>query len=60
MRADVAEDLGYAEPGDLVVAATSEHVEDVCKAVDIKKSMLEKMFVLEGGNGKADSVSRYS
>ena len=45
MRADVAEDLGYAEPGDVVVAATSEHVEDVCKAVDIKKSMLEKMFV---------------
>ena len=33
VRADMAGDLGYAEPGDLVIATTSENVEDVCKAV---------------------------
>ena len=33
VRDDMAGNLGYAEPGDLVIATTSENVEDVCKAV---------------------------
>ncbi|MBW3077876.1 restriction endonuclease subunit S [Bifidobacterium simiiventris] len=33
LRIDMAKSLRYAHPGDLIIAATSENVEDVCKAV---------------------------